>query len=115
MSAQITPALRSPMLEAPAREIGSRDAAEAGRARPEPAPARQQDLDTAVRRAARQMFDDRAVDVRGFHDPVTDRMVYRVVDSDSGRVLFQSPPDELLRFYAMSRGIEDRPLLRVEI
>ncbi len=115
MSAQITPALRSPSMEMPAREIGPRDAARAAAPRSEPAQARPTNLDAAVREAARQMFGDRDVDVRGFHDPVTDRMVYRVVDNDSGRVLFQSPPDELLRFYALSRGAERQPLLRVDI
>ena len=113
MSTDITPALRTPRIETPAREIGSRDATATAARRTEPRGARQIDLDAAVREAATKLFDGRAVDVRGFHDPVTDRLVYRVVDRRNGEVLFQNPPDQLLRFYAMSRGVDD-PLLRVE-
>jgi len=114
MSTEITPALRSPRLEPPTRETGARDVAAAA-PRVRGSGAAQVSLDAAVRDAARQLFEGRNVDIRGFHDPVADRMVYRVVDARSGEVLFQSPPDQLLRFYAMSRGIENRPLLRVDI
>ncbi len=114
MSTEITPALRMPRFEAPARATGPRDAARAAAPRGEVGGVRRTDLDAAVRQAATRLFDDRTVDVRGFHDPVTDRLVYRVVDSRNGEVLFQNPPDQLLRFYAMSRGIDD-PLLRVDV
>ncbi len=113
MSTEITPALRFPRMEPPTRGSAAGDAAAARRGGG--SGEKQVNLDAAVRDAAKQLFADRNVDVRGFHDPAADRMVYRVVDTRSGEVLFQSPPDQLLRFYAMSRGLENRPLLRVDI
>jgi hypothetical protein len=43
------------------------------------------------------------LDVRSFHDDTTGRFVTRVSDRWSGRVLLQTPPDEILRFLASAR------------
>jgi hypothetical protein len=71
-------------------------------------------LDRASRAAARAMFPNREVDVTSFRDEGSDRIVYRVADRETGRVLVQSPPDALLRFYASARQALAEPLLALE-
>ena len=44
--------------------------------------------------------------VDSFHDEATGRFVTRVSDRWSGRVLVQTPPDELLRFLASGAELE---------
>lgn len=71
-------------------------------------------LDRASRAAARAMFPGRDVEVTSFRDEGSNRLVYRVADRETGRVLVQSPPDALLRFYASARAAMAEPLVAVE-
>ncbi|MFL5332888.1 MAG: hypothetical protein ACJ8H8_06850 [Geminicoccaceae bacterium] len=71
-------------------------------------------LDRAIREAARAMFPDREVDVTSFRDEGSNRIVCRVADRQTGRVLVQSPPDALLRFYASARQALAEPLVALE-
>ena len=73
-----------------------------------------QALDRASRAAARAMFPDHDVEVTSFRDEGSNRLVYRIADRETGRVLVQSPPDALLRFYASSRAAMAEPLVAVE-
>ena len=73
-----------------------------------------QALDRASRAAARAMFPDHDVEVTSFRDEGSNRLVYRVADRETGRVLVQSPPDALLRFYASAREAMAEPLVAVE-
>src|SRR5262249_5891472 len=50
-------------------------------------------LDHASRVAARAMFPGRDIEVTSFRDEGSNRIVYRVADRETGRVLVQSPPD----------------------
>lgn len=73
----------------------------------------------AAMRAAHELFGARAVEVESFFDEGSSRLVYRVADRFTGEVLVETPPEELLRFYASSRraseaGEAARPLLAVE-
>ncbi len=72
-------------------------------------------MDTAVQRAVQQLFEGRNVDVRSFHDEKANRVVYRVVDAESGEVILQSPPDELLHLYASFRQQAEGSLLRIQV
>ncbi len=71
-------------------------------------------LPELAERAVNELFAGREVDVRSFRDEVTGRMVYRVTDRRSGEVLVQSPPEELLRFYAAARRPPGAPLVTFE-
>ena len=73
-----------------------------------------QRLDEVAEKAARSMFPDRDVRVESFHDEQTGRFVYRVADKDSGQVIHQSPPDQLLRFFASNRQPDEGPLVHLE-
>jgi hypothetical protein len=70
-------------------------------------------LHAAATRAASALYSDREVEVSSFHDEDTGRMVHRIADPRSGRVLMQSPSEELLRFYASSRASQG-PLLAID-
>lgn len=65
--------------------------------------------------AVQDLFPDRDVDIRSFHDQGADRFVYRVADRRTGELLVQLPPDDLLRFYASSRraGEAAEPVLQL--
>ena len=71
-------------------------------------------LDRAIRAAAHAMYPGRQVEVTSFRDEASNRIVYRVADRDTGRVLVQSPPDALLRFYASARQAMAEPLVTLE-
>lgn len=103
-------AVARPAADVPRREIDTTRAA----ATPEPA-----GLRDVVERAAAEMFSGQLVEVDSFYDEQAARMVYRVADKFTGEVLIETPPEELLRFYATSRGGSEiagpsRPLLAVE-
>jgi hypothetical protein len=74
----------------------------------------EQALHVAATRAASALYGDRQVEVSSFRDEGTGRMVHRIADPYSGRVLMQSPSDELLRFYASTRSSTDRRLLAID-
>lgn len=54
----------------------------------------------AAEAVAKALSGSDHLDVRSFHDEGTGRFVTRVADKWSGRVLIQTPPDDLLRFLA---------------
>ncbi len=70
-------------------------------------------LHAAAKLAASALYADRDVEVSSFHDEATGRMVHRIADQRSGQVLMQTPSEELLRFYASSRGAAS-PLLAID-
>ena len=61
------------------------------------------DLEGALRDAARRRYGGREVAVTLGHDEASGHLVVRVRDRTTGEILGQYPPEELLRFYAMSR------------
>jgi len=61
------------------------------------------DLEGALRDAARRRHGDRDVAITLGHDEASGHVVVRVRDRATGEVVGQYPPEELLRFYAMSR------------
>jgi hypothetical protein len=71
-------------------------------------------LEVAATRAAGALYAGREVEVSSFHDEATGRMVHRIADPRSGRVLLQSPSEELLRFYASSRPDDASPLVAID-
>ena len=54
----------------------------------------------AAEAVAKALAGSDNLDVASFHDDATGRFVTRVSDKWSGRVLLQTPPDDLLRFLA---------------
>ena len=54
----------------------------------------------AAEAVAKALAGSDNLDVRSFHDEGSGRFVTRVADKWSGRVLIQTPPDDLLRFLA---------------
>lgn len=105
-----------PSLRGGANAAGSTAARAAGAASLQVpvAASNEQALHTAVSHAASALYGDREVDVASFHDESTGRMVHRITDRHSGRVLMQSPSEDLLRFYASTRASADRPLLAID-
>ena len=77
----------------------------------EPAGAR---LEQIVEQAARDLFPGREVAVRSFFDKDSGRFVHRITDGASGELLLQTPPDELLRFFASGREPFGAPLLKID-
>jgi hypothetical protein len=95
---------------------GPRVAAPTGPERTAPSVEPSEALDRAVRLTARRMFAAAELDVTNFRDEATGRIVYRIADRSSGEVLVQSPPDELLRFWASARAALAEPgLVDVEV
>ena len=89
-------------------------------ARPAADPVATTDLPQAVQQAAaravRDLYREREVAVQSYRDEGTGRLVYRVTDQRTGELLVQSPPDELLRFWAASQaGDGGTPLLDVAV
>lgn len=68
-------------------------------------------LDQRLRRAATALYGDREVQVETVHDDSTGRTVVRVRDRVSGEVVAQTPPEELLRFWATAR--QEPPLVDI--
>lgn len=71
-------------------------------------------LDRLAEEAAKQMFPGREVAVESFYDKSSGRYVHRIADSESGELLLQTPPDELLRFFASGREPYGEPLLEID-
>lgn len=71
-------------------------------------------LERVVEQAARELFPGREIAVESFFDKDSGRYVHRIADGESGEVLVQTPPDELLRFFASGRQLLDKPLLKLD-
>lgn len=71
-------------------------------------------LEQIVEQAARDLFPDREVAVQSFYDKDSGRFVHRIADGASGELLLQTPPDELLRFFASGREPFGQPLLEID-
>ena len=82
-----------------------------GKPADEPAGAR---LERIVEQAARELFPGREVAVQSFYDKASGRYVHRIADGASGELLLQTPPDELLRFFASGREPFGAPLLEID-
>jgi hypothetical protein len=70
-------------------------------------------LTRAAEDAARELFTGRAVDISSFLDEKSGRYVCRVADRETGTVIAQTPPEELLRFFASARA-DVRSLVGIE-
>ena len=64
-------------------------------------------LDAAVR-VAPDLYPRRDIEVTTRIDEPTGRTVVRIADRASGQVLTQTPPEDLLRFYAAARETAER-------
>lgn len=64
--------------------------------------------------AAAERFPGREVAVDSYYDTTVDRPVFRVADRRTGEVLLESPPEELLRFFAAAREPPGAPLVVLE-
>jgi hypothetical protein len=71
-------------------------------------------LERLVEQAARDLYPGREVAVQSFYDEDSGRYVHRIADGQSGELLLQTPPDELLRFFASGREPYGAPLLEIE-
>jgi uncharacterized FlaG/YvyC family protein len=71
-------------------------------------------LEQIVEQAARGLFPGREVAVQSFYDKDSGRFVHRIADGESGELLLQTPPDELLRFFASGREPFGQPLLEID-
>ena len=71
-------------------------------------------LEQIVEQAARDLFPGREVAVQSFFDKDSGRYVHRIADNASGELLLQTPPDELLRFFASGREPFGAPLLEID-
>ena len=71
-------------------------------------------LEQIVEQAARDLFPGREVAVQSFFDKDSGRFVHRIADGASGELLLQTPPDELLRFFASGREPFGQPLLEID-
>ena len=71
-------------------------------------------LERLVEQAARDLFPGREVAVESFFDEASGRYVHRIADGESGELLLQTPPDELLRFFASGREPYGQPLLDID-
>lgn len=65
-------------------------------------------------RAAQAHFPGRDVAMESYYDQSADRAVYRLSDRRTGEILFESPPEELLRFFASVREPPGAPLVTLE-
>jgi flagellar protein FlaG len=77
-------------------------------------PAASAALESAVARAAEQYYAGRDIEVHSSLDESTGRMVHKITDRATGDVIAQSPPEELLRFFASGRAELPRPWLQLE-
>jgi uncharacterized FlaG/YvyC family protein len=71
-------------------------------------------LERLAEAAAKELFPAREVAVESFYDESSGRYVHRIADSESGELLLQTPPDELLRFFASGREPYGAPLLEID-
>ncbi len=86
--------------------------------RPAAAPVAGTESADAVRQAVGRVIEayasGRDVSVDNRYDQATGRAVVRVADRRTGEVLFESPPEELLRFFASARERPGAPLVVLE-
>jgi hypothetical protein len=68
----------------------------------------------AASRAAEALFRGRDVSVESFYDEGSGRAVYRVADRVTGEILVETPPEEMLRFFASARERPGSPLVALE-
>lgn len=112
----------SPQAAKPEHRSGEIRPDPGSRVRPQPggnvedaiAPEQTRTLDQAAETAARTMFPGREIEVESYRDEKSGRFVYRVADKQSGHVIHQSPPDELLRFFASAREGQTGPLVQLK-
>jgi uncharacterized FlaG/YvyC family protein len=71
-------------------------------------------LDRLAEAAAKELFPGHEVAVESFYDKGSGRYVHRIADRESGELLLQTPPDELLRFFASGREPYGAPLLEID-
>ena len=71
-------------------------------------------LDRLAEAAAKELFPGHEVAVESFYDKDSGRYVHRIADRESGELLLQTPPDELLRFFASGREPYGAPLLEID-
>jgi hypothetical protein len=113
------PALAEPRLTAPSGAVPRQQAGPATpdltqpAARPVAATIAADAVHQVTARAVQALFPQHDIAIEGFFDDSSSRYVYRVADRHTGEVLAQSPPDELLRFYASTRAAAE-PLITVE-
>lgn len=65
----------------------------------------------AAKAVAKAVAGSNNLEVSSFHDEATGRLVVRVADRWSGRVLIQIPPEDLLRFFASAPEIRQPPTI----
>ena len=65
----------------------------------------------AAEAAFKALVSSTSLEISSFHDDATGRYVVRVADRLSGRVLIQTPPDDLLRFLASAPSFDPPPTL----
>ena len=65
----------------------------------------------AAEAVAKAFAGSKDLEVSSFHDEGTGRYVTRVADRWSGRVLLQTPPDQLLRFLASGPELDPPPTM----
>ncbi|MEO1090537.1 MAG: hypothetical protein AAFX81_07890 [Pseudomonadota bacterium] len=65
----------------------------------------------AAEAVAKALSSSKNLEVTSFHDEATGRFVTRVADRWSGRVLVQTPPNDLLRFLATAPTFDPPPTL----
>lgn len=71
-------------------------------------------LERLAQAAAKKLFPGHEVAVESFYDEGSGRYVHRIADRESGELLLQTPPDELLRFFASGREPYGAPLLEID-
>ena len=71
-------------------------------------------LEQLVVQAVLDLFPGREVAVESFYEKDSGRYVHRIADRESGELLLQTPPDELLRFFASGRDPFGAPLLEID-
>ncbi|TVQ29934.1 MAG: hypothetical protein EA356_15575 [Geminicoccaceae bacterium] len=107
--------LLDPSLKAPALPPPRPTSAAEVKAAPKPTEAEPKPLELptveAVQAAFKALSSSKSLEISSFHDEGTGRYVVRVADRDSGRILIQTPPDDLLRFLASAPSLDPPPTL----
>mgnify|MGYP005837489963 CR=1 FL=1 len=114
MPARADPAAAAARLEPVPARSAARSTEPTPRERPNQDVTAPATLEAAVARAAEQHFPGREIEVHSSLDKDTGRIVHKVTDRATGEVIAQSPPEELLRFFASGRAGQARPWVRIE-